>query len=241
MNYIENKINFEKKYMKFSLKEMELFSYRNHPYYDVALEGMKYYSKNDIMMLCLSFFSSLSLEIREKIDYIIASSRIHFLEGNAKGENLLDGNTVYENGKLVLSIVLRHNLYDLFILVHELTHCVTILNEKRKTFDEQFSLFSELLPLRIEDELISFLSGENVPLDDLRKCVKARKLILNNMVCYLASNKDNLVLNVDFEFRYLVSAICKERIKVPLVYALLNFGNIDIKNIVDFSDKGGIL
>lgn len=241
MNYIENKVNFEKKYMKFSLQEINCFPYKNSAYYDVVLKGMKYYSRNDIMVLCLSFFSSFSLEVKEKIDYIISSSNIYFLEDESKEKGLLDGNTVYENGKLALSIVLRHNLYDLFILVHELIHCVTILNEKREMYDNQFALFSELLPIRIEDELVSFLIGENAPLDDLRKCVKARKMVLNNMVCYLANNKDNLVLDVDFEFRYLVSIICKERIKVPLVYALLNFGNIDIKDIVDFGDKGGIL
>ena len=233
MNYIESKINFEKKYSNIDLdlvidnfiKEKKVLMYEKY------FNEMKELSQREIINICIDFFSTKEEKLYKEVFDLLSSNNICFVNN----EDMFEGRTVFENGDIKCLVVLKNNLYDLFILVHELTHYLTISTGRKDEYMDEFMLFSEVLPFRMEEELILFLKDKKEYFSDLEKCIKIRESVLSEIINHLFDYKDNLIEDVDVSFRYLISIIYKNRVIGKLSDAIINFGNLDIKEIIDFS------
>ena len=181
MNYIENKIKFKEQYSEieiddiinnFVTKDYILLDYTNY------LEKMSYLSKEKTIELCHDFLKSIDEKL--SLDFIKIINNIKFI----KEENNFsdDGKIFYENGIIKCTINLKNNLYDLFILVHEITHYLTMINPRKEEYKDEYLLFSEVFPFRIEEELINYLSNNQIYNNDLKKCIKARDIVLKNII-----------------------------------------------------------
>ena len=234
MNYIENKTSFKEKYSAIEIDDIiNNFVTKNYILLDYTnyLENMTYLSKEKIIELCQEFLKTLDEKLF--LDFMKIVSNIKFI----KEENNLseDGKIFYENGIIKCTINLRNNLYDLFILVHEITHYLTMINPRKEEYKDEYLLFSEVFPFRIEEELIKYLSNNQIYNNDLKKCIKAREIVLKNIIKKVSDSKDNLVENIDFEFRYIISIIYKNKIKTKLSEGIYDIGILNIKDIIDFS------
>jgi len=233
MNYIESKINFEKKYSNIDLdlilenfvKDRNVFSYKKY------FNDMNKISQREIINICIDFFSTKEEKLYKEVFDLISSNNVCFVND----EDMFEGRTIFENGDIKCLVVSKNNLYDLFILVHELTHYLTISTGRKNKYMDEFMLFSEVLPFKMEEELIHFLKDKKEYSFDLEKCIKIRDGVLSETINHLFICKDNLVEDVDVHFRYLISIIYKNRIIRDLSDAIINFGNLDIKEIIDFS------
>lgn len=239
MNYIENKLKFREEYSNIDIDEI-LNNYLTKGYntidYKEYLVGMKYYSKDEILKLCDDFFEDKFKVASFDVKKILKFQYVKFIEEeNIPMDNsIIDGKTTYNNGVIECSVILKNNLYDLFILVHELTHYLSMLKPRREEFAYEASVFSEVFPFRMEEELIKYLKEKGID-NDLDKCIKARETILKNMVKHVITVKDNLTENIDFEFRYIISILYKNKLKVSLEKGIYSIGNLSIKEVIDFS------
>ena len=226
MNYIENKINFERNYVKADfVKEEYILNY------NLYFSQMKSISMEEIKSLCLEFFSSCEDTFYNEVYNLMLKNKINFI----KDSNLYDGKTTFENGNINCTVVLKGNLYDLFILVHEITHYLTISTGIKELNIDEFMLFSEVFSFKMEDKLISFLKNKKIYISDLDKCIRIRKGVIYNIIKKLEIHKNDLLENVDYNFRYLISIMYKNKIICDLKDAIINFGNLSINKIIDFS------
>jgi len=234
MNYIETKVKFNEKYSDIEINDI-LNNYVTKDYkiidYNEFLYDMKYLSIEEIKTLCIEFFENKYFNLTEKVKKIIET--IIFINANDKIKE--DGNTFYENGIIKCNIYIKNNLYDLFILVHEITHYLTMIHPRKEEKKDEYLLFSEVLPFKLEDELINYLKEKENINKDLNKCINARKIILKNIVKKIYDKKDNLIENIEFEFRYIMAILYKNKIKIPVSEAIENIAILNIKEIIDFS------